>query len=347
MTQRGAHERAASCGLEPHVNLKHINSTRMAAWPAASLPAALTVGLSLALSACGGGGGDAPASTTSAAATQDVSVQFAATVADTVVDCGSTLSNLGSPLVNAHLRDLRFYLSNVRLVSQSGTEVPITLNQNDNQYGSGLNSAVLIDLTSKQTGTACEQSIDGSAETYTTIVGKVPPGTYVGLRATVGLPAALNHSDTMGQDTPAVLQNMAMGWSWQSGRKFIKLEVDPVGGVTNADSSTASTYNVHIASTDCSGTVSTGFGCTKANMVGIDIALNPGTQQVALDLNEVFRGVNLSSNATGAVGCMSATDDTDCSTLFNNLRLNLSTGGNLGLPAQPVFKAIAKTASPS
>ncbi len=328
-----------------NLTLKHLTSTRIAALPAACLTAALT----LALSACGGGGGsdDTPASTPSAAATQDVSVQFAATVGNTVVSCGATLSGLGSSVVNAQLSDLRFYLSNVRLVSSSGTEVPITLTQNDNQYGSGVDSAVLIDLTNKQAGTACEQSSDGSAETYTAIVGKVPPGTYVRLRATVGLPAALNHSDTMALDTPAPLQNMAMGWSWQNGRKFIKLEVDPVNGVTNADSSTASTYNVHIASTDCSGGNVATATCTKANMVSIDIALNPSTQQVALDLNEVFRGVNLSSNAVGAVGCMSASDDTDCGTLFTNLGLNLSTGVNLTSPLQQVFKPIAKTVSPS
>jgi len=344
MTQRGARERAASCGLEQHMNLKHITSSRLAAWPAACLTAAL----SLALSACGGGGSDTPADTTPAAATQDVSVQFAASVGDTVVSCGTTLSGLSSSGADAQLSDLRFYLSNVRLVSSSGAEVPITLTQNNNQHGSGVASAVLIDLTSKQTGTACEQSGDGSAETYAAIVGKVPPGTYVGLRATVGLPAALSHSNPMADDTPAPLQNMAMGWSWQSGRKFIKLEVDPVGGVADAvDSSNVGTYYAHIASTDCSGGEVATATCAKANMVGIDIALNPGTQQVALDLNEFFRGVNLGTNATGAVGCMSATDDTDCATLFNNLRLNLSTGGNQGGPVQQVFKPIPKTASPS
>jgi uncharacterized repeat protein (TIGR04052 family) len=300
------------------------------------------------LAACGGGGGggDTPASTTSTAATQDVSVQFAATVGDNVVTCASTLPNLGASVVNAKLRDLRFYLSNVRLVSDTGTEVPITLTQNDNQYGSGVNSAVLIALTSTQDGTTvCGQYTSGSAATYTTIVGKVPPGTYVRLRATVGLPDALNHSDTMAEDTPVPLQNMAMGWSWQNGRKFIKLELDPTGGVTNvADSSNVSTYNVHIASTDCSGPNGQAT-CAKANLVTIDIALNPGTQQVALDLDDVFRGVNLSSNATHAVGCMSASDDADCSTLFTNLGLNLSTGAVSG--TQSVFRAIAKTASPS
>lgn len=313
--------------------------------PAARLSLA---SLTLAIGACGGGGGgDTPASTTSTAATQDVSVQFAATVGSTVVTCASTLPNLGSSVVNAQLRDLRFYLSNVRLVSSGGTEVPITLTQNDNQSGSGVNSAVLIALTSTQDGTTvCGQATDGSAAAYTTIVGKVPPGSYVRLRATVGLPAALNHSDTMGTDTPAPLQNMAMGWSWQNGRKFIKLELDPTGGVTNVvDSSTASTYNVHIASTDCTGGNVATATCSKANMVGIDIALNADTQQVALDLNEVFRGVNLSSNATGAVGCMSATDDTDCGTLFTSLGLNLGTGAVSG--TQSVFRAIAKTASPS
>jgi uncharacterized repeat protein (TIGR04052 family) len=306
--------------------------------PVVALTSAL--GLCAWMSACGGGGGDNAADpvTTPAAATQDVSVQFAAVVGSSgPVDCGSTLTGLGSHASAAQLKDLRFYLSNVRLVSSSGAEVPITLAQNDFQQGAGLNSVVLIDLTDIATGACASTGTDGSAETNAVIVGKVPPGTYTGFRATVGLPDSLNHSDTMASAAP--LDNMAMGWSWQNGRKFIKLELNPVGGVSDGAGSEA-TYNVHVASTDCSGgNVATAI-CTHANMVSIDIPLNPSSQQVALDLNEVFRGVDLSTNAVAAVGCMSAVTDTDCGTLFNNLGLNLSTGTNQG--AQAVFRAVAK-----
>jgi len=291
------------------------------------------------LSACGGGS-DAPASpstaTTTAAATQDVQIAFVATVGSTPVGCASTLSGLGSQASSAQLRDVRFYLSNVRLVSSSGTEVPVTLTTNDWQHGSGADGAVLIDLTDTSTG-ACAQATDGSAALNATIVGKVPPGTYTGLRATVGLSDANNHSDVMTAAAP--LDNMAMGWSWQNGRKFIKLELDPAGGVADG-SATATTYAVHIASTDCSGGNVATATCSHANMPQIDIAFNPASQRVALDLNELFRGVDVATNATGAVGCMSASTDTDCTTLFTNLGLRLSDGASVG--AQQVFRAIAQ-----
>jgi uncharacterized repeat protein (TIGR04052 family) len=334
MTQRGARERAASSGLEQHMTLKHITSTRLAAWPAACLTAAL----SLALSACGGGGGGDSAPAVSTAATQDVTVQFAASVGSTPVDCSSTLTNLGSSVVNARLRDLRFYLSNVRLVSSTDAEVPITLTTNNYQQGSGANSAVLIDLTDRSTGT-CALAVDGSADVNKLLVGKVPPGTYVRFKATVGLSDALNLlADATTAAAPLDIQDM--NWSWQNGYKFIKLELDPVGGVANGASSD-NTYFVHVASANCSG-LAGAVTCTNANKMSIDIALNPASQQVALDLNEVFRGVNLSnnSNGTGTAGCMSDTSDSDCTNLFPNLGLNLSTGAQAG--TQAVFKAIAK-----
>jgi uncharacterized repeat protein (TIGR04052 family) len=292
------------------------------------------------LTACGGGGGDSPsnAAATSAAAVQDVSVQFAAVVGSSApVDCSSTLAGLGSSAVNAQLKDLRFYLSNVRLVSSTGLEVPITLSANAFQQGTGVDSAVLIDLTDLS-GSVCGASgADGTAETNLQVVGKVPPGTYVRFKATVGLSDALNHSDTMAAAAP--LDNMAMGWSWQNGRKFIKLELDPAGGVADGAGNVA-TYNVHVASTNCTGGNVGSATCSNANMAAIDIPLNPASQQVALDLNELFRGVNLGGNAAGAVGCMSATSDADCAALFNNLGLNLATGAVSG--TQAVFRAIAK-----
>jgi uncharacterized repeat protein (TIGR04052 family) len=336
MTQRGARERAASCGLEQHMNLKHITSSRLAAWPAACLTAAL----SLALSACGGGGGGDSAPAVSTAATQDVTVQFAASVVDTPVDCSSTLTLLGSPSVNARLRDLRFYLSNVRLVSSTGTEVPITLTTNNYQQGSGVNSAVLIDLTDDTTGN-CALLADRRPDLNKVIVGKVPPGTYVRFKATVGLSDALNHGAHV-DDAVAPLDLPSMGWTWQDGYKFIKLELDPVGGGTNFDGIPFTTYEAHIASKNCTG-LNAAATCTNANMVSIDIPLNLVSEQIALDLNEVFRGVDLATNATGVPVCHSDVDDTDCARLFTNLGLNLSTGANLPLPAkQQVFRAIPK-----
>lgn len=293
-----------------------------------------------ALSGCGGDSAptnNASTASTSSSPTQDVTVQFAAVVGGSApVDCASILAGLGSHGTSAQLRDLRFYLSNVRLVSSTGTEVPITLTQNDYQLGQGSDSAVLIDLTDTSSG-ACALATDGSAQTNKVIVGKVPPGSYTRFKATVGLPDTLNHSDTMTAQAP--LDNMAMGWSWQNGRKFIKLELDPTGGVSTG-AGTASTYNVHIASTGCSGGNNASATCTNANMVGIDIALNPSAQQVALDLNEVFRGVDITTNATGAVGCMSASSDTDCPNLFANLGLNLATGAVNG--TQQIFRAISR-----
>ena len=46
-------------------------------------------------------------------------------------------------------------------------------------------------------------------------------------------------------------------------------------------------------------------------------------------------------NQNDAIGCMSATSDLDCPTLFTKMGLNLSTGGQASSP-QVVFRTIAK-----
>ena len=58
--------------------------------------------------------------------------------------------------------------------------------------------------------------------------GTVPEGNYVGVRWTVGVPFALNHTDAAA--TPAPLNSAAMAWSWQVGRKFTKIEFSDPGG---------------------------------------------------------------------------------------------------------------------
>ena len=132
--------------------------------------ALVSVAIGAMISGCGGGGGGAADSPQGQLSTQPVSILFAAVVGDQQpVDCGSTLRTLGSQATNARLVDLRLYLSDLRLVSASGAETPITLDNNAYQVTEGNRHAALIDLAQNGTG-ACE----GSAETNATVSGTVP-----------------------------------------------------------------------------------------------------------------------------------------------------------------------------
>lgn len=302
-----------------------------------------SLSLAVALAACGGGGSDSPAPAPApAAATQDVTIQFAAVAgpSNTAVACNAAIAGLGSTPTAAQLTDLRFYLTNVQLVDDKGAAVAVTLAANEWQYtaANGTDSVTLIDLENAQGACAAE----GTSATNAVIRGKVPPGTYVGIRATLGVPEQLSHSDVMAAAAP--LDIMAMGWSWQAGRKFIKIEVNPVGGVTTpagAGTTNVATYNLHLASTDCTGNNDGNDTCAKKNLAQFSLNLNPTTQQVAIDIAELFGTTDIRTNQGGAVGCMSATSDLDCPTLFAKAGLDLTTGGQ-SASAQTIFRAIAK-----
>ena len=295
--------------------------------------------LALALAGCGGGGSDS-AATPSTPATQDVTIQFAAVAGagNTPVACGTTLAGLGSVAADAQLTDLRFYLTDVQLVNDQGVAVPVTLQANEWQLTSGTDRVTLIDLENAQGACAAE----GTAATNAVLKGQVPAGTYVALKATVGVPDKLSHSDVMAAAAP--LDIMAMGWSWQAGRKFAKIELNPVGGVTTPSgtgTSVVSTFNLHLASTDCTGNNDGNDTCAKKNLAQIQLAFNAATQQVAIDVAELFRGSDIRTNQDGAVGCMSATSDLDCPAVFAKFGLDLATGVQAAT-AQTVFRAIAK-----
>lgn len=291
------------------------------------------------LAACGGGGSDTPAPV--ATGPQDVTLQFTAVAgsANTPVNCNTTLTGVGSTASSATLTDLRFYVSSVELVDDKGVSVPVTLVTNAWQQTAAGESVSLIDLENAQNSCSAE----GTVATNAVIRGTVPAGTYVKVKATIGVPERMSHSDVMMSAAP--LDIMAMGWSWQAGRKFMKIELNPIGGVATplagGGTSTVSTYNLHLASTDCTGPGNGTDTCAKKNLTQISLDLNPATQQIALDVAALFAASDIRTNQADAVGCMSATSDLDCSGVFSKVGLDLTSGGQAGT-AQSVFRVIAK-----
>ena len=219
------------------------------------------------LTACGGGGDSTPAPLPD----KLVSISFAAVNGTTPVKCGTQLTGMGTTGLAADVKDLRFYITNLALVNDKGVAVPVKLDANKWQLTQGSETVSLIDLEDA-TGTCATAA--NTAETNAVITGTVPAGTYVGLKASVGVPEVMNHSAAVGGVAP--LDNTAILWSWQSGRKFTKIELNPVGGITQAVAATATTpattkniptYNLHLGST----------GCTpKLDAAGVAIA-NSGT----------------------------------------------------------------------
>jgi uncharacterized repeat protein (TIGR04052 family) len=228
-------------------------------------------------------------------------------------------------------------------VKADGSEVALTLAANDDwNLTSGGQAITLIDLEDA-TG-ACSA---GTAATNATVTGTVPAGNYVGVKMTMGVPFALNHTDYAVATKPMDVQ--AMAWSWQSGRKFAKIEVTDPDGTTG--SWVAKTFNFHLGSTGCTGNPASGetVACTAANRMDFSLAaFNPATQKIAVDLQALLAGTDITVNQASAPGCMSGGTDPECLHVFEALAIDWKADGTgTGLPvnggaAQTLFRAVAK-----
>lgn len=290
------------------------------------------------------GSGAAVAHTGHEAKTQSVTLRFRAVAGTTAVSCGTPIAGLGTTNATAQLQDLRFYVSNVKMLRRNGTSVGVKLARN-NAYNltSGGNRTTLIDL---ENGTgAC--ATDGTPGMNAVVTGTVPAGTYTGVQYYVGVPFTLNHSDTTTAKAPINIE--AMAWSWQSGRKFMKVELADPGGATGTWK--AHQFYVHLGSTGCVGNPATGatVNCKASNRAGVMLMkFNPATQVIGVDLRALVAANDITVNAAGAPGCMSGGVDPECGGVFGALGLDWKADGsgtgasmNQGME-QSVFRAMAR-----
>jgi len=296
------------------------------------------------LAGCGGSDGNS-STPAPAAKTQPVQIEFVAMAGDLRINCGDTIPNLGTTNASAKLRDLRFYASDIHLIDANDKEVPVTLSSSEWQR----DGVVLVDL---EDGTDICGEAGGTPKINAKIVGTVPAGTYTGVGYTVGVPLAQNHSNWSAESAPLDVQ--AMSWAWRGGRKFLKLEVNPTVGVTpktGTSTTVASTFNVHLGSIDCIGKTpeAAAIGqidsCARPNRMAFHAhAFNANTQRIAVDVRGFLANSNITEDAGGANGCMSFNGDTECVAIFEQLKINLTTGQPIdGGHGQGLFKVVPKS----
>lgn len=258
-----------------------------------------------------------------ASATQAVTINFDVVNGVTAVGttgCSSATLALGSLATAGQIQDLRFYVSDIALIDAAGNYVPVILDVNANQD----KNVALLDFED-----ATGSCVGGTAATYTAVTGKVAPGTYVGVALNVGVPGNLNHTSTVATTTPALLQNTAMNWSWQSGRKFTKIEFKTTA--ITAPATTQAVTMVHLGATGCKANPATGQvanGCASPNRMHMSFSsFNPATQKIALDLGALFGGVDLTTSKTWMSakpgGMMMAGS---AAYFFNKLQIDSATG---------------------
>jgi len=278
--------------------------------------------------------------------TQKVAIGFKAVNGSASVNCVKPITGLGTTSRTAKLADLRFYVSDVKLLRKSGGSVKVKLPKNSKwSYTKGNAAVTLIDL---ENGTgAC--SAEGTKATNAFVRGKVPKGKYVGVRYSVSVPDSLSHTDLTAM--PAPLNLTAMGWSWQFGRKFMKIELSQ----GDTPDWASKIYYLHLGSTNCTGdpAASEKAKCALPNRNQVTLKkFNPARQRIAIDFKNLFGGVNVAGESmdmsmgdemSGMMmdmgGCMSATDSADCGPLFKTLGLKLGTTEKTG---QTAFRVVRK-----
>jgi uncharacterized repeat protein (TIGR04052 family) len=277
--------------------------------------------------------------------TQKVAIEFTAIAGKAPVSCARPISGLGTSSRTANLTDLRFYVSDVQLLRKGGGAVNVTLPANSQWSTTQGDAAVtLIDLENGAGDCAAE----GTREINSAVRGSVPKGSYTGVRYSVSVPESLNHTDVTA--TPAPLNSTAMAWSWQAGRKFMKIEVSEDDGPAWG----AKTFFVHVGSAGCKGDPAAGktTRCSLPNRNRVTLAkFNPAKQRIAIDLEEMLAGVDVTGGEMGAVagpnemegmdmgGCMSAVEMADCRPIFKTLGMKI---GTTKKTTQTAFRVVGK-----
>lgn len=279
--------------------------------------------------------------------TQKVAIDFTAVAGSKPVSCGKPIVGLGTTSRTAQLTDLRFYVTGVELLKKGGGAVPVTPPANSKwSYAKGGEAVTLIDLENGTGGCAAE----GTKAMNATVRGTAPKGSYVGVRYSVSVPPGLSHTDLTAMPSP--LNITAMGWSWQFGRKFVKIEVSEDGGPAWE----SKTFFVHIGSTDCKGNPAAGGNvkCGLRNEDEVTLSkFDPARQKIAIDLKALLAGDDLAKSGGGmemaamdgmegqslTPGCMSETNDPDCPSIFKALGMKLGTNK---ATAQTAFRVVGK-----
>jgi uncharacterized repeat protein (TIGR04052 family) len=264
------------------------------------------------------------------------SLEFAAVFNGQEVGCGDQVTVLGrSGSIQMELSDLRFYVSNLRFVDESGKEVDLVLDENPFQYKSAAGDVTLIDLTDTSEGACAGTGLsfpEGTARTNRAITGMSYPDRVRGVRFDVGVPQAVqkaviaNHT---AEDAPSPLREMHWSWGYAY-RNFVM-------NFTLSDGAVDGEGYVHIGSTGCGGDGSRALtdqqSCGRPNTAAVSLgAFSIAADTVAVDIGALLANVDFvvqvdESTTAPGVACHSSPNQTDCPVIFANLGIAIVDGG--------------------
>ncbi|MFM6986742.1 MAG: MbnP family copper-binding protein [Hydrogenophaga sp.] len=271
---------------------------------------------------------------TGLAGQQAVKLNFAAEVNGQAFACGRQYADIGTTRSTITPADLRYYVSEVQLLTAEGRAVPVQLEQ-DGVWQ--LENIALLDF--EDASGPCR---NGTPAMNTSVRGQVPAGRYTGVRFTLGIPFERNHGDPT--VSPAPLNSTAMFWNWQGGYKFLKFDTTS-SGLTPQTTAAATVrdpvtrYSVHLGSTVCAAASKTSAPghCQNPNRVTVEFRdVDWARRTIVADIGRVLTGANVDVNAPKtSPGCMSFPGDADCPPVMG--ALGLAYDGQPAPGAQQLF----------
>jgi cytochrome c peroxidase len=271
----------------------------------------------------------------------DVEIQFDVRVGEQPVRCGRALPGLGVNGRATTLKDLRFYVHDVRLIDRAGKQVALELLDDGEFQAQNVGKLDFED----QSG-ACA---NGTLSTNAVLRGKAPSGDYRGLSFRVGVPHELNHENPLKIEKPLGMAG-GLWWGWQLGHIFFKLEL----AMAESPDDRANTFPVHLGAEECVGNLKA-YTCDRENvpLVVLD-DFAPRRDKVVLDLAALLAESTLANRPLApskaeeddkpvTAGCAGAKNDPDCEPLFTALGLELASG-DVSRMAQSAFVVRAREA---
>jgi uncharacterized repeat protein (TIGR04052 family) len=253
-----------------------------------------------------------------AAASQPIQIEFEARVGEEEFGCDRVYSGVGSSQVDAEPQDLRFFVSDVRLIEASGRQEPVALDVRE------LWQTADVALLDFEDGSGLCAS--GTAAVNSTLHGRVFPGDYVGIAFTLGVPESINHADPALQ--PAPLELGSMSWGWLLGYRFLRAEMAPVSEGEPVPGAAL----LHLGSTSCSGNPQAGtVVCTRPNRNEVRLdEFDALTNSVVIDVGALFANTDLAEDSL----CHSTGEF--CAGPFSSLGIDSATGA--ASDGQTVFR---------
>ncbi|VUD64951.1 hypothetical protein TDB9533_03441 [Thalassocella blandensis] len=289
---------------------------------------------SLALTACGGDSSSSNGNGETLPETRELTLNFKAIAGQMDANCDNMITGLGPDGTDSvGLRDLRFYVSNIRLYDDAGAELDVEFDSNEFQYNSDQGFVALIDFTSNDSGSCDANEGEGTARTNLMITGDVEDSRIADIAFDVGLSQAVMKdviATNTAEDAPSPLNEMY--WSWASGyRHFVfNFEVMDAMGTYGGGA-------LHIGSRGCGGdgqlALENKEECDFINtpsvmLQGFDPDMNTITVDLAAALNDLAFAIpqQESEQTTPGVNCHSSPMQTDCASIFVNFGVDMESG---------------------